>query len=195
MTDLTWPHTVGPGSNGILVVGVSLRKLNMSVSSITYAGQGGFVFVGTQIGSGADHRVEIWYLLSPPVGTANVSVALSGGPPVEAVAGALSYTGVDQTQPVGTAAGAFATDTAPTVTVSSAAGEVVIDVLSASGDSGAVAVVAGQAQQWTGSTGVGDANEFGAASTEPGAATVTMDWSLTNPNKWAIIAVPLRPAP
>jgi len=65
------------------------------------------------------------------------------------------------------------------VTVSSATGEVVIDVLSINGNAGAVTVGAGQTQRWSGLTGTGDGNEFGAGSTEPGAASVTMSWSAT----------------
>lgn len=41
VTSLNWSHTVGSGSNRILVVGISIRKNNMQVNTITYGGTGG----------------------------------------------------------------------------------------------------------------------------------------------------------
>src|SRR5512144_2845276 len=35
---LTWSHSVGSGSNRLLIVGVSIRKANRTVSSVTYGG-------------------------------------------------------------------------------------------------------------------------------------------------------------
>lgn len=189
----SWLHTVGSGSNRILVVGVSLRKHDMAISSITYGGAGGFVFAGTQIGGGADHRVEIWYKLDPVPGTASIAITLSGGANVEVVGGAASFTGVSQTDPARAFVGAQGSSQTPSVTVLSANGEVVIDVLSISGDTGSVSLGANQTERWRGSTGSGDGNEFGAGSTEPGAASVTMSWSFGNSNKWAIGAIALKP--
>lgn len=192
VSSLSWNHTVGSGSNRILVVGVSLRKKDRPVTGITYGGIGGFVFAGAAERSDADHRVEIWYKVAPAVGTALIAITLTGD--VEVVGGAASFTGVHQTVPAGTFAGAFGGDATPTVTVSSATGEVVIDVLSINGNAGAVTVGAGQTQRWSGLTGTGDGNEFGAGSTEPGAASVTMSWSATTARKWAIGAIALKPA-
>jgi len=190
-SSLSWQHTVDPGSDRILVVGVSLRKNDKSVTSITYGGSGGFVQAGTQVGPGADHRVEIWYRLMPAVGTATVQVNLSGT--TDVVAGSTSFTGVHQSTPVGTFAGAGDTSMTPSVGVSSAAGELVLDVLSFNGDVGAVTVGSDQTQRWSNSSGTGDGDDFGAGSTEGGQSSVTMSWSATKSEKWALGAIPLKP--
>lgn len=192
VSSLTFSHTVGSGAERMLIVGVALRKNGPVVSSVTYGGVG-LTLIASQLDGGADHRAELWYLLAPTSGTANIVVTLSAT--VDATAGAISFAGVNQTAPLGSVAGSQGTDQTPSVTIVSAVGEVVADVMSANGDSGAVAVGANQTQQWNQNTGTSDANEFGAQSTEAGAASVTMSWSLTNANKWAILAVPIKPSP
>ena len=192
VSSLTWSHTVGSGDERILIVGVSLRKNSQSVSNITYGGVGGFTLIGSQLDGGADHRAELWYKLMPAVGTANVVVTIAGGT-VDAVGGAVSFFNVDQTTPLGTFVGATNTSTTPSVTVTSATGEIVVDVMSSNGDSGTVSVGAGQTQQWNLKSGTGDGNEAGSGSTESGASSVTMSWTLAASNKWAIGAVSIKP--
>jgi hypothetical protein len=72
----------------------------------------------------------------------------------------------------------------------------VIDTFATAGDSSPATVGAGQTQRWNRSTGANDGNEvLGGGSTEPGAATVTMSWSLGQGQAWSIGAVALKPAP
>jgi hypothetical protein len=191
-SSVSWSHTVGAGSDRILVVGISKRKNDKTTNNITYGGVGGFTQVGSQIGSGTDHGVEIWYKLAPAVGTANIVVTLSGN--VNAAIGAISFIGVNQTTPTGTFAGAGGTDASPIVNVSSAGGELVLGVLSISGDHGGITAGGGQTVRWSGSTGTGDSNEYGAGDTAPGASSVTMSWSAVVANKWAVGGVSLKPA-
>jgi|GEM_PF-3590334 len=90
-------HTVSAGSNRILVVGVSCGGSSPAYgTSVTYAGQaltllGGFNHPSVFI------RTELWYLLNPAVGTADVTVTLNTS--ASLVIGAISLTGVDQTNP------------------------------------------------------------------------------------------------
>jgi hypothetical protein len=77
-SNLSWPHTVGAGTDRFLLVGVSIRDLDPpdSVSTITYAGQS-----LTKIGRKSFNRdasVEMWYLKNPPTGTGSVVVTLTG---------------------------------------------------------------------------------------------------------------------
>ena len=74
VSSLTWSHTVGAGSGRIVVVGVSIRG-NSTVTGVTYAGQA-LTVVGTVSNGGSNH-VEMWALVAPPAGTANVVVSLS----------------------------------------------------------------------------------------------------------------------
>lgn len=94
-------HTVSAGSNRILIVGVSCGGASSAYSTgVTYAGQnltllGGFNHPSVFI------RTELWYLLNPPAGTADVTVTLNTN--ASLVIGAISFTGVEQTNPFDTA--------------------------------------------------------------------------------------------
>ena len=189
-TSLTWLHTVS-GKSRLLIVGVSLRKNDKTyVSGVTYGGTA-LTQLGSQAGGGADMEAQIWYLKAPATGTANIVVSLSNT--VTLVAAGISFVGVHQTNTFGTPAGAQATDTSPSVTVSSAANEVVIDVLAAAGDAGTPTEGSGQTAQWNDATGAAAADVVGAGSTEAGASSVPMSWTLPNSKKWAVYAVPIKP--
>lgn len=186
VTTVTWSHTVGAGVDRILVVGVSLHSLTTSVSSVTYAGSS-----LTLIGSFS--RVSMWRLLAPPVGTANIVATLS--PASRLVVGATSYFGVDQTTPTGAFVSGSGPDTVPpSITVTSAVGELVVDTLVVPGPAGLPVVGAGQTQRWNDTTGSTSGHVGGAGSSEPGAASVTMSWTLPAARGWVMGAVSLKPA-
>jgi hypothetical protein len=172
---------------------MSLRR-NGVVANVGYGGVGGFVHAGTELGSANDHTVDIWYKVAPPIGTANVQVTMSGGAVTEMVGAAMSLTGVNQLAPTGLFVATTGADATPTITVSSAPGEFVLGVLSNSGNTGSAADGAGQTQRWATVTGFSNANEFGAGSTKPGAASVTLSWAMGRTNKWALGAIALKPA-
>jgi hypothetical protein len=194
-SSFTWAHTVGSGSNRLLLVGVSLSQFNSaSVTSVTYGGQG-LTRAAFAVNSGQT-RSEVWRLVAPPVGTANVVVSLSATE--RTVCGATSWANVDQATPLGTAATASGNTTSgggnqPSLAVSSAANQVVHDVLAVN-STNAVTVGGGQTQRWSESTGF-SVRVRGAASTEPGAASTTMSWSgVPASTGWALVAVPIRQA-
>jgi MSHA biogenesis protein MshQ len=195
VSSLTWNHTVGSGSNGILIVGISFRDGNVSVTSVTYGGTA-LTRIGAQNSGGNQNRTEMWYLLAPASGTASVHISMSASKAV--VATSISFFGVSQTTPLGTAA--FASSggsTTASVTVTSASGQVVIDTVTANGDARSLTAGASQTQQWNSYSGSGDAsNARGAGSTQTaGATTTTMSWTLGASKPWSIGAVPLLPAP
>jgi len=66
------------------------------VRSITYNGMT-LSRLGAQNTGAINGRAELWYLLAPPVGTGNVVVAMSQYNDV--VAGATTYSGVNQASP------------------------------------------------------------------------------------------------
>ncbi|MDH3458402.1 MAG: hypothetical protein OER90_16285, partial [Gemmatimonadota bacterium] len=194
-TTLTWPHTVGDGADRFLIVGVSIRNAGRTVQGITYGGTP-LSLVGAQNNHDNAVRAEIWSLASPSTGTANVTVTLSGG--AKMIGGAVSFFGVNPAAPLGTYASAFSTDTGtldPSVTLSSVAGEVVVDVLASEGSAGSLTPSAGQTQRWNLFYGTSGGDVAGAGGTAPGAASVTTTWSAPSNAKWAMAAVPLRPAP
>ncbi len=107
-SQLSFAHTTtATGTNVLMLVGVSINITNSptaGVVSITYGGAG-FTFVGAHNDSGDTRRIEMWYLLAPATGTHNVHVNVNvpaAGQTVGVVAGATTFTGVDQTKPLGT---------------------------------------------------------------------------------------------
>jgi uncharacterized repeat protein (TIGR01451 family) len=188
----TLPHTVGVGNDRILIVGVSTFNANKTVTAMTYAGQSmtriGFLDGGT--GSN-DRRMEMWRLVNPPLGTANVVVTMSSSS--KTVVGAASFFGVDPTTPHGAFVSNEANTNLATLAVPSAVGELVIDCLSVQGNAATALVGPGQTQLWNDFTRAVGGAVVGAASTEPGAASVTMTWSLSAVDYWVMGAVSLKP--
>jgi len=190
---LTFPHTVGIGVDRVMIVGVSSYNSNKIVTGITYAGQPltrlGFLNGGT--GSN-DRRVEMWRLVDPPPGTANVVVNFSASNKV--VIGVASFFGVDTTTPNGAFVSNGARSAMPTLTVPSAPGELVMDCMAVQGNAATASVGPGQTQLWNDYTRENGGAVLGTASTEPGAASVSMTWNLSGSEYWVMGAVSLKPS-
>ncbi len=109
-TSATFSHTVSAGDNRLLVVSVMIQGAE-SVSSITYAGSSLAKANDSGVpGNGnSGCRTEHWYLVAPPVGTANVVVTYGGdGANPDGIA-AVNFTGVYQSSPIGATVGTNAT--------------------------------------------------------------------------------------
>ncbi|HEX9895911.1 MAG TPA: hypothetical protein VGA78_18410, partial [Gemmatimonadales bacterium] len=200
---LTVSHTVSSsGTNKVLVVGVNIYHATSgtmaSVASMTYAGQP-MTFLATAIDNAAfgSNRIrsELWYIKDPTTGTNDVFMTFDIN--CRAVAGAITFTGVDQTTPFGSAGTNGGNDTTPTVTLSSAAGELVVDTVGIRNiATNTVTLTAGanQTERYNDRTGIDDTNSVGAGSEEAGAGSVTMSWTSSEARLWAIVAAPLKPA-
>jgi len=195
----TFAHTASGGGR-LLVVGVTIRTdAAQNVSSVTYAGSA-LTFVRADA-VGGSVRAEVWYRVAPATGSNDVIVTLSAS--AKAAAGAISFTGVDQTTPVDAQNGATGTSVTPRVTVTSVTdGAWVVDAL-AFRSTGAGAPTgnpgAGQTQRWNQYTeGGGSATNIrGKGSTEgprTPAGAVVMDWSVSASVDWAISGIAIRPA-
>ncbi|MEE9597348.1 MAG: choice-of-anchor Q domain-containing protein, partial [Acidiferrobacterales bacterium] len=190
-SSVTISHTTSSGLERLMMVGVSINNDgNETVTSVTYGGNP-LSLVGTAQ-ENDDARVEIWSLTNPPAGTADVVVTFSADLQRGAVVGVTTFTGVDQTTPLGGFAGNNGTDAGPaTINFSSAAGELVFDTVSGETVTSLTAG-AGQTELWNLIEPTSPA-EYGAGSTKAGAASVTMSWTLGSSDHWAIGAVPIRP--
>ena len=188
-TSLTWAHTVNAGVNRALFVQIAIDNLGSNVTGVTYGG-----VALTQVGrQGGNHAVEIWSLVNPTVGTANVVVSLSGNTAV--AAGASTFNGVNQSTSTGTFVGGSGTTlsilTPGSVTVASAPGDIVIDAQFWA-DVLANPVGSGQTSQWSSSSLL--ASALGSSTTEPGAVSVTMSGSSALITNWSIGAVSVKAA-
>lgn len=186
----SFSHTVtSSGSNVALFVRLAwLHSSGRTLTSIKYNG----VTLTSVASQNANTvcSVAIQQLVNPATGANNVVVATAGAPTEEVVV-ASSYTGVDQTTPGGTAVTATDTSTAPSVTVTGASGDIVID-MAAVGINLTATVGSGQTQDVNINLNSGDIIGFG--SREDGAASVVMDWSLSSSQNWAAAGVAVKAA-
>ena len=188
-SSLTVAHTTGSNANRLMLVGISSG--DKSVSSVTYGGVL-LTLVGTKSSGGKGaYNIYLYRLINPASGNANVVVNFSGSPSKGAVVGVTTYSGVNQTTPLGTFASATGTSTSPSVTVSSATGELIQDVVSLK-DATLSSAGAGQTIRWNIAT---SSNlKGGAGSTKSGAASTSMSWTGSQSKSWIIGAVSIKPA-
>ena len=187
-------HTVS-GTNRVLLVGVSIPG-NRAVNSITYNGVSLTKINSASTGSlSSDARMELWQLVAPDTGTHNIVITLNGSANV-LIGGATSWTGVDQSIPFGTFASATGNGTAASINVTSGTDELVVDSLAVSDPiTGPFFASQDSGQTWRWDYGYGNSGQrWGSGSSKPGATTTTMSWTINSSHKWAIGAIPLKPA-
>lgn len=178
------------GSDRFLLVAIGCTT-SISCTGITYGGVS-----MTQIGSavdntdsGAGSRLYVFQLVNPTVGANNIVASFSGAPADRTMIG-ISFTGVDQTTPTGTSATSTTNNSAtPSVTVTSASGEMVADFHSAHDSLSTFSPGAGQTSRQTETAPPGMC-----CSHEAGAASTVMSWS-NSPNRWySSRGIPLKPS-
>lgn len=203
---LSWTHNTLNVQNRIMIVCVALRG-NSTVAGITYGNAPTtqtLSFLGGQNNDANPQvRIEMWYLITPQAGNFPVNVTLSSNS--NAVGTSVSLTGVNIASPadafqfIGPSAFQSAASTgsggsiAPSVAVTSNAGDVILSSVATEGNAGGAA--SGQSLFWPLRVSGTTAPHAGqAGSYAPGAANVTMDWTLQTATKWAVGAVSVRPA-
>ncbi len=199
--NFSFNHTTNAGSARLLLVSVSMNVTNSTASTVTSLTYNGvaltFVSGQTSAAAGNKKRVEFWRLINPPTGTHAIvlTASVTTGQRVGVVASATGLDGVDQTTPLGTAAFANGNSTAPSVTATSATGELVVDYVAIAG-AGATVVTPGAGQTTFSaatSSGTGATDARGAGSWEAGAASVTMSETLSASQRWELGAVSVKP--
>src|SRR6202790_356516 len=197
---LTFNHTTANVANRLLIVGVSLNITNAPGSAlvgITYNGTP-MTFVGSHNDAGNSRRVEIFRLLNPLNGTfpVVVSVGIPVAQTVGVVAGATTFTGVDQTVPLGTFVAADgAAQLNSQLDVPSVVNGMVIDVLATGGDR-TVVVSGPQVSQWNADSSllpVSPPDVRGVGSTRAGAPSVPVSETLNNSSNWSLGADSINP--
>ena len=186
---LTVSHT-SSGDDRLMLVSVSMANPgSRTVSDISYNGTM-LTFVGAHANGSNEARVEVWALVAPDLGAHDVVVTLSGANSAGTVVGVTSFTGVDQTTPLGTFASAGGDSSNPGVNVSSGEDELVYAAITIeSGSNYNLSPGSGQSELW-------DLHRIDAnsgASVEDGAASVNMSWSFGDNNQWAVGAISIRP--
>ena len=187
---MTISHTTS-GSNRLMLVGVSISHASAAppVSTVTYNGVS-LILVDAQATSDGFARVEIWKLVAPDLGTHDVVVTLSGTPG-GATAGVMTFTGVNQSTPLGPFASNQSDSASGSATVTSAANELVFAAIVVESSTNLDLVPgAGQTERWDLFQAV---KNNGGGSTKAGAASVVMSWTWSSADKWAIGGVSIKP--
>jgi len=205
-TTLSVYHTTGAGPNPLTLVSVAWNDntTTYTLSSVAFTPDDGgtpvdLASVITQANSNGNRFAAIYSLTNPPVGqSGTVTATFSGSVPSGAVIGAVNFANVNQTTPLGTptGAGASATGTAPSVTVTGLTGnELVMDTLFMGGTTPSGQTMtpgAGMTPVWTNWAG----NTRSEASiSQASSSSVTMSYTAPTAAQWAIAAVPINPAP
>ena len=189
LQSFTHSHTVS-GINRLLIVSVQIIDKEVFVTDVTYAGESNYLTKVTEksYDDNIDKkpRVEVWKLINPPTGEHDVIITLSEKG--KAAIGVISYTGVDQTTPIDGVNSTFGKSTTPSITVASNPGDLVQDAM-ASDSHGLPINGSGQTLRWTEEM-TGD--KYGAGSTEAGATSVVMNWTLNENKEWVIIGFNIK---
>jgi uncharacterized repeat protein (TIGR01451 family) len=195
---LTFAHTTSAAANRLLVVGISINITNApttGVVDVTYNGTP-FSFVGAHNDAGGTRRVEMWSLLAPASGTFNVVVTVNIPAAVteDVVVGATTFTGVDQTVPLGTfvsadgANGGFSQ-----LDVPSLVNGMVLDTLSTDGTQ-TVTIPGPEVSQWNIRRGATtNPGVRGTGSTRTGAPSVPISETFSGTSNWSLGAVSVNP--
>ncbi len=177
---IAWPAAVQAAACGTTACG--------SATSVTYNGAS-LTFAGAS--TNGTVRSELWYLVAPTSGTHNVVVTAPNADVVTATS--MSFTGVNQATPLGSAVSAIGTGTTPSVASTSAVGEPLYDVVGAVGTTAPTVAGATQTVRQTNTTASGLDHVVIGSSTAPGegATSITMSWTIPSAD-WAQIAVPIK---
>ncbi|MHC4992674.1 MAG: DUF4347 domain-containing protein, partial [Planctomycetota bacterium] len=181
---VTVSHTTS-GTNRLMLVGVATDPHGESVSSITYNGVD-LSLVGSQEVAGAHSRVEIWSLVAPDTGTHDVVVNVTGTGHHGLAVGVMTFTGVNQTNPLLGFSSASGDSTTASTTVASAADDLVFGVVHSHGGTEATPD-AGQTEYWD--IVADKTNSSGTIAA--GAASVTTSWTVKSAD-WSVAAVSVQ---
>lgn len=185
VTSLNWSHTCS-GTNRFLGVGVAYGAGGgRDLTTCTYNS-----ISLTDIGRAANGN--LWahqrYLVAPATGSNTIALGFSNN--VDVVAGGVSATDVDQSTAIGTQATTTGTTAEPSLSVSSASGDLVWDVCCFF--SGTATADGSQDTRWYSTV---TTNAKGGSSTESAVGSSTaMDWVTSDSSAWAYAGIAIKAA-
>lgn len=172
---ISYSHTVGSGSNRLLVVGVFIPHGADKVTSVTYGGVAMTRVRATTPGVGISAVTYFYQLVNPAVGTANVVITL-GSADCSGNSIAASFTGVDQATPVSATNGYVGgyVESPRSLTISTPSGGMSLDMI---GSPNTKVYTQGSGQTLLGALANSGNTSFAGASFK--ADATAMDWTWT----------------
>lgn len=191
-SSFTIAHTIGTCANCDLIVAIAVRAPTWTVSSVTWNTGQSLTQLCRALSD--SNFSELWHVVAPATGTHNVVVTLSAAQ--IAVVDIASFSGVNQTSPVGTAvcdAYSVSGTTAHSHATTGQANGLIVDFFSLESGGGTITVNGGQTSRLGPTTA--DA-EAGVLTTAAGGSSVTTGYSwVTDFYRWAHATVGLNPVP
>lgn len=171
-TSVVFSHTTGSASQRVILVGIAdFGSSDIAASSsITYNGTSLTHYISKV--QGDYDRAFIYYLADPSTGANNVSVTFNTTLAQYSLGAMTVYNA--QVPLTGAQSAGGVGPTEPSITVTSATGDLVFDVAGQQQKTATLSVGASQTQRWL---GTGSSRRDGGASTEPGGASITMSWT------------------
>jgi hypothetical protein len=187
------------GSDTFLYAGFGIENsgtiFDAPPSTVTYNGDS-LTEIQSVTGDGGGTRatmtISTWGRINPDAGTHDL-VATWADTQTDLICGGATLSGVHQSSPLGTPNAGQADNGPATVDVTSATGELVLATVHAM--SFALTEGAGQTGLWS-QTGTTNSNGGGEGSSEAGASTVTMSWTIGASgfdDRWLISGVSIKP--
>ncbi|KKL23722.1 hypothetical protein LCGC14_2422540, partial [marine sediment metagenome] len=178
-------YTVASGTQRALFVGISNLVIAGSSpfpSSVSFGAQPLTKVASILLVGSTSHLYSsIWVLTAPLVSTADIAIVYANSQ-TGIAAGATNFTGVDQSEPFQNTTNAAGTSTTPSITVSSATNDLVLDNVAQDGGTGSSMAPDSGTERYDDDSGT---DVGGAGSTEAGAASVTKNWTLGASARWA----------
>jgi hypothetical protein len=186
-------YSTGAGSDKLLLVGVSWAPYELeAITSMKYGTTDMILVPSSYVLNSNRTAVAMYYIVNPVPGPLDI-VATFNDPVQEGIVmGAVTYTGVNQTTPLGTAKNSTGTSTLAALSgISSGADELVFGVEGNRDDVIAIAVN-GENKIWEDYQG---SRSDGIGFTKTGSASVTSSFTLSTSMEWAMTAVSIKPRP
>ncbi len=188
VTAYSFSHAVQSGTDRLLLVELVIAD-GVNATAVDFNGSS-LIFHSAQDSPTSHVRVELWYQVAPASVSGTVNVTLASA--AKLIAGATSYSGVNQATPLGNVSSTSGNSTTPNATVAADNGDMVVDIVGAASVSSNTVGVS-QTENFVRNQGSGATDLFGASSREIGATSVSMDHVLTSADtNWAMIAVEIN---
>lgn len=186
---LTFSCTNTAGDFMLLILGIQTATTEPSCSAVTYNGVAFATRDSHNMHGDAIHGTEVWHLVAPATGANNLIITCNAAT-TRIVAGVVNVTGANQgAAPLGTVAYLDSGyDSPPSIVVTSAADELVVAGVVARNDWTSCAAGAGETERWDTRTTAASVNLLGCGYTAAGAATVTVDPTLTGSDDYRSMA-------
>lgn len=190
VTSLSWSHTVGTAADRVLLVFVDRLANTVVINSVAYGGQLLSKIATVASTGGINRRCDLYALTAPTSGLASVTVTTDTATAL--IVGSLSFSGVDQTNPLGSPIASAAGTAVASVSVAvtdAVAGEDLIAGSISLRETTAPTPNVNMTSRWSILEGT---NLYGAGATLDPTASQTFSYSWATADQYALIAVAVK---